>query len=246
MSNPNRFKNPDDFKNLDNLKKQAKQFVRWHRERHWPVAEQIRSGLPAFSELTDREVFEATFQLADAQQLVAQRAGVASWADLKIRAVSNDESAGEPRGEEKSEPAAARGLAHNEKADQPEISGVQPFLFVADVQIACDYYRDVLGFDVRFVYGEPAFYGQIERGAVVFSVRQVDAYILEAQRTRRAEEELLVAMIDTDNAKALSQEFVDAGASVYQTLRTEPWGAKSFIVQDPDANLVGFTQPGPP
>ncbi|WP_407045994.1 VOC family protein [Mesorhizobium abyssinicae] len=30
------------------------------------------------------------------------------------------------------------------------------------------------------------------------------------------------------------------GARFHQTLRTEPWGARTFIVSDPDGNLICF------
>ena len=30
----------------------------------------------------------------------------------------------------------------------------------------------------------------------------------------------------------------------FQTLKTEPWGARTFIVRDPDGNLVLFAGPG--
>ena len=33
---------------LDNLRKQAKQFLRWHRDRYYPVAAEIRAGLPPY------------------------------------------------------------------------------------------------------------------------------------------------------------------------------------------------------
>ena len=36
--------------NLDNLKKQAKLILRWHRERHYPVAAQIRRPYASFPE----------------------------------------------------------------------------------------------------------------------------------------------------------------------------------------------------
>ena len=42
--------------NIENLKKQAKLIVRWHRERHYPVAAQIRTDLPRFRHLSDPEV----------------------------------------------------------------------------------------------------------------------------------------------------------------------------------------------
>ncbi|HZU33414.1 MAG TPA: VOC family protein, partial [Candidatus Angelobacter sp.] len=31
--------------NLENLRKQAKQYLRWHRERYYPVAARIRAAL---------------------------------------------------------------------------------------------------------------------------------------------------------------------------------------------------------
>ena len=65
--------------NLENLRKQAKQFVRWHREGHYPVAAQIRAGLPRFHGLSDREVLQGDFKLSDAQELVARQAGFESW-----------------------------------------------------------------------------------------------------------------------------------------------------------------------
>lgn len=38
--------------NLENLKKQAKQYLRWHRERYHAVAAEIRAALLNFSTLT--------------------------------------------------------------------------------------------------------------------------------------------------------------------------------------------------
>lgn len=61
--------------NLENLRKQAKQYVRWHRERHHPVAAVIRAALSQFRDLTDRDVLDAPFSLADAQTLVALQNG---------------------------------------------------------------------------------------------------------------------------------------------------------------------------
>ncbi|MHC2302073.1 hypothetical protein ACVJBD_006339 [Rhizobium mongolense] len=44
--------------NVENLRRQAKQYLRWHRERYYPVAAQIRSFLARFGELPDTEVLE--------------------------------------------------------------------------------------------------------------------------------------------------------------------------------------------
>ena len=65
--------------NLENLKKQAKLILRWHRERHYPVAAQIRGHLPRFLNMPDSEILAASFKLRDAQEMVARQQGFDSW-----------------------------------------------------------------------------------------------------------------------------------------------------------------------
>src|SRR3984885_9629968 len=74
--------------NLEHLRKQAKLYQRWHRERYYPVAVQIRSVLARFGDLSDREVLDAGFKLSDAQELVARKSGLESWPAL-IKGVSS-------------------------------------------------------------------------------------------------------------------------------------------------------------
>ena len=56
--------------NFDNLKKQAKQYLHWHRDRYYPVAAQIREVLPRFQHLNDPQILASQFKLSDAQELV--------------------------------------------------------------------------------------------------------------------------------------------------------------------------------
>src|SRR5579864_7182873 len=69
--------------NLESLKKQAKLILRWHRERHYPVAAQIRGHLPRFLNMPDSEILAASFKLSDAQEMVARQYGFDSWQALK-------------------------------------------------------------------------------------------------------------------------------------------------------------------
>ena len=55
--------------NIENLKKQAKQYLRWHREPYYPVAAQIRAVLPRFRHIGDVQILESSFRLADAKSL---------------------------------------------------------------------------------------------------------------------------------------------------------------------------------
>ena len=68
---------------LDNLKKQAKLILRWHRERYYPVAVQLRALMPRFLNMSDSEILAATFKLSDAQEMVAKEHGFDSWQALK-------------------------------------------------------------------------------------------------------------------------------------------------------------------
>jgi catechol 2,3-dioxygenase-like lactoylglutathione lyase family enzyme len=114
-------------------------------------------------------------------------------------------------------------------------------LFVADIETSCHYYANRLGFELVFAYGEPAFYAQVQRGGGVLNLRHVDTSVIDAERRDR--EELLAADIaigTEDELVQLFAEFLSAGASFYRTLTKEPWGATTFIVKDPDGNLVLF------
>src|SRR5438067_7320532 len=78
---------------LENLKKQAKQYLRWHRDRHYPVAAQIRAVIPRFRHMSDRQILEHSFKLSDAQELVARQSGFDSWQALKKGVASMPEQA---------------------------------------------------------------------------------------------------------------------------------------------------------
>jgi uncharacterized glyoxalase superfamily protein PhnB len=62
----------------------------------------------------------------------------------------------------------------------------------------------------------------------------------------RQREHLLSASITVETAAEIKQLFLDfqsAGVSFHQTLNKEPWGARNFIILDPDRNLILFAGP---
>jgi len=126
--------------NLENLRKQAKLYVRWHRDGYYPVAAQIRAVVPRFKDLTDRQILDGPFKLSDAQELVARQSGFESWQALKTGVQAMSETA---------QPATST----------PELTEVEAELFVADIKASCAFFTSKLGFAVVFTYGEPPFYG---------------------------------------------------------------------------------------
>jgi len=121
----------------------------------------------------------------------------------------------------------------------PLLALAEPQLFVADIGRACDFYTGKLGFAVRFTYGEPAFYAQVVRDGARLNLRHVDRPVIDADRI--VPEHLVVATIVLDQGiKALFSDYEAAGVPFFQTLKTEPWGSRTFIVSDPDNNLICF------
>ena len=114
----------------------------------------------------------------------------------------------------------------------------EPQLFVSDIAAACAFFTQKLGFAVAFLYGEPPFYGQVTRGGAALNLRHVDAPVFD--REHRAREDLLSAAITVDDVAGLYKEFRFRGVAFHQPLRVEPWGARTFIVADPDGNLLLF------
>jgi catechol 2,3-dioxygenase-like lactoylglutathione lyase family enzyme len=206
--------------NLENLKKQAKLYLRWHRDQHYPVAARIRAVLPSFRHLTDREILAQSFQLSDAQELIARQAGFDSWEALRkgVQTMTDTQS---------------------QSLCKPTLLAAEPQLFVADILLSCEFYAKQLGFSVAFTYGEPPFYGQVFRDGARLNLRCLAKPAIDPQL--RGSEDLLSASITLDDAKPLFLEFQAAGVTFHQALKTEPWGARTFIVRDPDGNLILFS-----
>jgi catechol 2,3-dioxygenase-like lactoylglutathione lyase family enzyme len=114
----------------------------------------------------------------------------------------------------------------------------EPQLYVRDIKVSCEFYSRALGFSVAFIYGEPPFYAQVSRDGARLNLRQVDDPVLDPMRRDR--EQLLTASIALDDADTLFLEYQQAGVDFLETPRTAPWGARTFIVRDPDGNLLLF------
>jgi catechol 2,3-dioxygenase-like lactoylglutathione lyase family enzyme len=212
--------------NLENLKKQAKLLQRWHRDRYYPVAVQIRAALPRYRHLSDPEILAAPFKLSNAQELIARQHGFDSWEALKTGLKTMPEQRAPI-------PSAAT------------ITATAAQLFVSDIKASCTFFTQKLGFSTVFVYGEPPFFAQVRRNAGRLNLRHVDTAVIESARRER--EELLSADLGVDKEEHIKQlflEFQAAGVTFFRGLRKEPWGARTFIVMDPDGNLILFAGPG--
>lgn len=205
---------------LETYRKQAKQLVRWHEDRNYSVGEKVRL-LKRYRHLTDREVLQMAMPLVLAQEIVAIEAGYRDWAALK---------------------AATRDVVKRASVEvsAPVLVGVVPILFVRDVETAAAFYEERLGFQIEFLHGNPPFYGSVSRDIARLHLRFVHQTNFADLAAR--EDDIVLALIEVGNAKALFQEYASRDVDFAQKLVRQPWGGLEFHVRDPEGNVISFVQ----
>jgi uncharacterized glyoxalase superfamily protein PhnB len=103
---------------------------------------------------------------------------------------------------------------------------------VRDVLKAVAYYRDVLGFKVDFTYGDPVFYGGVERGDVTI-------HFQAAHKTQRESGQGAVNVFVTE-VDALHDELRSRGATIVHPPGDRSYGMRDFDIDDLDGNRLTF------
>src|SRR4029077_9241549 len=205
---------------LETYRKQAKQLVRWHRERNYSIGGKARL-LERYRHLTDVEVLDMALPLTLAQEIVAVEAGFRDWAALKAGAAAD------------SPPPAV------DVSEQALLAAI-PILFVRDVATSAAFYQEKLGFQIDFLHGKPPFYGSISRNHARLHLR----FVHETNFVELAKREggLILTTIETTDVKALFQEYEARGVDFAQRLTRQASGGLAFCVRDPDGNVFSFVQ----
>lgn len=206
---------------IDTYRKQAKQLVRWHRERNYSIGEKFRL-LKRYRHLTDIEALEASLPLTVAQEIVAVEAGFENWSALKASTTDDTPPSRPAEGE-------------------PTLLSAVPILFVRDVTRAASVYTERLGFRVDFLHGSPPFYGSVSRDGACLHLRFVHTETFFAELAAR-EESLILATMEVRNVKSLFEQYEHRGVEFAQRLVRQAWGGIDFHVRDLDGNVIAFVE----
>lgn len=112
------------------------------------------------------------------------------------------------------------------------MSGSATVMTVADIPASTAYYRDKLGFDVTFEYGNPSFY-------VCLCSGDVDLHLVAASEGKRLPGNGAVCIF-VDDVDALHAELVQRGAKVLKAPKDYDYGMREFDVADLDGNKIFF------
>lgn len=114
----------------------------------------------------------------------------------------------------------------------PVFCGAAPVFVVQDVAASVQHYCAVLGFEAVFTYGEPVFYGGVERGDVTI-------HFQAARVTTRMPGQGAINIFVTE-VDALYATLTANGARLLNAPADRAYGMRDFDVDDPDGNRLTF------
>jgi hypothetical protein len=123
-----------------------------------------------------------------------------------------------------------------------QFHGVQPVLPVADVTRAARYFRDVLGFEIDFIAGEPPSYARVKKGA---ERRHGDPVYLRLWQCGAApgsgqpwKGEIVIHV--GHDVDGLHAAYLKRGVNIVEPLASQPWGLREFALREPDGHVLRF------
>jgi catechol 2,3-dioxygenase-like lactoylglutathione lyase family enzyme len=103
---------------------------------------------------------------------------------------------------------------------------------VKDIAASRDYFRDRLGFNVAFEWGQPTFY-------IGLFADKVRLHLIDASHAPRPPGHGAMT-VDFDDADSLHAELARRGANVVKPPKDQPYGMREFDVADLDGNMIFF------
>jgi catechol 2,3-dioxygenase-like lactoylglutathione lyase family enzyme len=118
------------------------------------------------------------------------------------------------------------------------ITGIIPQFLVDDLDRALTYYCNQLGFVLDFQYED--FYASVMRDG--FAIHLKCGPKSAADREFRKQNEHLDAYVAVSGVRGLFSDLESRGASILKPLEERPWGCVDCYVQDPDGNILCFSE----
>ncbi len=121
---------------------------------------------------------------------------------------------------------------------EPKLTGAATVIPVTDFPASLAYYRNVLGFTVEFLWGEPQSYACLCRDEV--SIHIVSANVAKHQPGQTG------VCIFVRDADAMFEELSLKGAVVVSHPQTYDYGMREFEITDLDRNRLIYGAAAPP
>jgi uncharacterized glyoxalase superfamily protein PhnB len=121
-----------------------------------------------------------------------------------------------------------------------QLHGMQPVLAVPDVNETVAYYRDVLGFHVDFVHGDPPIHARVCADPT-YSSPTVHVRFEPLERGGSVDPSVHLWLHVGKGLDRLFGVYRDRGVTVVREPEDRPWGLRRFIIQDCNGYLLSFS-----
>ncbi len=111
----------------------------------------------------------------------------------------------------------------------------KPIFAVRDVQESIAFYRDVLGFESPWFWGEPVCFGGIGCGDIHVMFNQMPEIAARIEGHQHH--------YWTDDINALHEKHQAGGAPIIDPIANKPWGLREYTVRDPNGYHLRFGGP---
>jgi len=118
------------------------------------------------------------------------------------------------------------------------VTGIAPQFLVDNLDRAIAYYCQKLGFKLDFTY--QSFYSSVTRDG--FAIHLKCAPKSPSDREYRKQNEHLDAYISVSGIQGLFSELEARGARIVRPLEQQPWACLDFYAEDPDGNILCFSE----
>jgi N-acetylglutamate synthase-like GNAT family acetyltransferase/uncharacterized glyoxalase superfamily protein PhnB len=112
------------------------------------------------------------------------------------------------------------------------ITSSEPIFAVTDIVRSVRFYRDVVGFESEWLWGEPAVHAGVSWGRIqlMFSLNPA-----LAERSKGNQHFFRV-----QNVRELYDRHQSVGAPIIHDLENKPWGLSEYVIRDPDGYELRF------
>ena len=115
---------------------------------------------------------------------------------------------------------------------KPEFSHSAPVLPVDNLKETAAYYKEVFGFEISFMWGDPAHYAVLKRDGV-------GVHLTEREDTR-AKISPSTVYVFVDDVDAVYEELKAKGIEMFSPPETQEYGMREFEVSDPNGHFLIF------
>jgi GNAT superfamily N-acetyltransferase len=113
------------------------------------------------------------------------------------------------------------------------LTGSTAVLAVADIVQTVTFYRDILGFHERWLWGDPPTFGCVglDKAELFLCVQPMLAGRLDG----------LMHVFDVEDVDGLHARHRSTGAPIVSPLENKPWGVREYTVRDPNGYHLRFS-----